>query len=357
MSEVTDPRSPRRRGGPRERPLAPGPEVQEPVVAVVAVVAAPRRAAPPPPAAPSAREVTDFDGLRAIAELDPAAVRAMMDSVGSGGVRPTFREGQRVRGRVTSIGQQNVFLDVGGKADAALDRLEFGEIALGEVVDAFVVSTDGELRLTRSPSGSAAREMLVEAGKAKLPVNGKIFSVGEAGWQVMLADGIKAFCPASHTGAAEVTDETHVGQSLTFLIHDLRGRDVVVSRRALVQAEDRAVASQRMGTLSVNDVLEGTVSQVRDFGAFVKLPNALEGLVHISNVADRRVNHPSEVVKEGDVVKVRVLGIDLERRRIDLGIRQAVELSASPASRPSAAPVVRGFGQLAALLKDVKVRK
>lgn len=356
MSEATEPPAPRRRGGPRERVVAPAPEVEVPAAPVVQVAAAPRRP-PPVPVALSVRDVTDFDGLRAIAELDPAVVRAMMDSVGAGGVRPTFRVGQRVRGRVTSIGQQNVFLDVGGKADAALDRLEFGEIALGEIVDAFVVSTDGELRLTRTPSGSAAREMLVAAGEAKLPVDGKIVAVGEAGWQVMLTDGIKAFCPASHTGAAEVADETQVGQTLKFLVHDLRGRDVVVSRRSLIQAEDRAVASQRMGTLSVNDVLEGTVSQVRDFGAFVKLPNALEGLVHISNLADRRVNHPSEVVKEGDLVKVRVLGIDVERRRIDLGIRQAIEMSAAPAARPSAAPVARGFGQLAALLKDVKVRK
>lgn len=357
-SESTDPRQPRRRGGPRERVEAPVAVESAPIV--TATSAPVRRAVSAAPAAPAPRDPTDFDGLRAIGDMDPAEVHAMMDAFPSSSTRGRFKAGQRIRGRVTSIGDQHVFLDVGGKADAALDRLEFGDVQLGDTVDAFVASTDGELRLTRAPSGSAAREMFAEAQTAKLPIEGKIVAVADSGWQITLADGIKAFCPASHTGANDVADVAHIGTSMPFLIHDLRGRDVVLSRRALVEADERAVATERLGSINVNDVVEGTVTKVMDFGAFVKLPTGVEGMVHISNMADRRIAHPSEVVKEGDVVKVRVLAIDVARRRVDLGMRQAIEMSAAPAPRQGrepSAPVIRGFGQFAALLKDVKVKK
>lgn len=352
MSE-SDRRAPRRRG-PRT-PEAP-PAEPAAVEVEVAVRPAPVRAAPPPPAAPSPRAPTDFDGLRAVAEMDAADVRALMESYGGGQRQGALRVGQRVRGRVTSVGQQSVFVDVGGKADASIDRLELTQVELGETIEAFVVSTDGEVRLTRTPSGSAAREMLAEAQTAKMPVSGKVTAVSDSGWQVQLADGIGAFCPGSHTGAGEVGDPGHVGQSFPFLVHDLRGRDVVLSRRALVEAEERAAAAERYGALNVNDVLEGPVTRVADFGAFVKLPGGLEGMVHISNLADRRIKHPSDVVKEGDVVKVRVLAVDRARRRVDLGMKQAADGgSTTPApDRPGSS---RGFDVFAALLKDVRVKR
>jgi len=263
---------------------------------------------------------------------------------------------------VTSIGAQNVFLDVGGKADAAIDRLELGDVALGDVIDAFVVSTDGELRLTRTPSGGAAREMLAEAQTAKMAVTGKVTAVSDSGWQVQLADGIKAFCPGSHTGAGETGDPTHVGQSFSFLVHDLRGRDVVLSRRALVAAEEKAMSAQRYGSIQINDVVEGTVTSVREFGAFVKLPNGVEGMVHISNLADRRIKHPSEVVKEGDKVTVRVLGVDAARRRVELSMKSGGGTSSGGGERggegsSSGGGASRGFDVFAALLKDVKVKR
>ncbi len=353
MSDA-DRRAPRRRGPRPAAEAAPVVVVPEVPASPVAVVAAPP-VAPPAPVV-SARAPTDFDGLRAVADMDPAAVRAMMEEFGGARRTGGLRVGQRVRGRVTSVGQQSVFLDVGGKADAAIDRLELGEVELGEQIEAFVLSTDGEVRLTRTPSGSAAREMLAEAQTAKMPVAGKITAVSDAGWQVQLADGIGAFCPASHTGAGEVGDAGHVGQSLPFLVHDLRGRDVVLSRRALVEAEERAMLAERYGALQVNDVVQGTVSRLAEFGAFVKLSGGLEGMVHISNLADRRVKHPSEVVKEGDVVSVRVLAVDRVRRRVELGMKQAAapDGASLAADRPGSS---RGFDVFAALLKDVRVKR
>ncbi len=336
----------RQKGGRR----TPAPE--EPVVEVTEAPRASTSPAITPPPAISPRAVTDFDGLRAIGEMDPAEVRAMMDAFTKTPARSNLRAGQRVRARVSSVGSMVIFCDLGGKADATLDRLEVtAGINAGDTIDAFVLSTDGgEIRLTLKPSGSAVREMLEEAMNAKIAVDGKVASAGEAGWDVTLADGLRAFCPASHCGVPDVADAAHVGRSLPFHVHDLRGRDVVVSRKQIVEAESRAADSARLGELREGSVHDATVVSLREFGAFVKLANGAEGLVHLSNLADRRVKHPSEVVKEGDAVRVRVLAIDSARRRLDLGIKQAVEISAG---RNDSA----GFNPFASLLKDVRVKR
>lgn len=336
----------RQKGGRR----APAPEepVAEPTEAPRAITSP---AITPAPAIPP-RAVTDFDGLRAIGEMDPAEVRAMMDAFTRTPARSNLRAGQRVRARVSSVGSMVIFCDLGGKSDATLDRLEVtAGINAGDTIDAFVLSTEGgEIRLTLKPSGSAVREMLEEAMNAKIAVDGKVAGAGEAGWDVTLADGVRAFCPASHCGVPDVADPSHVGRSLPFHVHDLRGRDVVVSRKQIVEAESRAADSARLGELREGSVHDATVVSLREFGAFVKLANGAEGLVHLSNLADRRVKHPSEVVKEGDAVRVRVLAIDSARRRLDLGIKQAVEISAG---RNDSA----GFNPFASLLKDVRVKR
>lgn len=360
MSEVADPRLPRRRGGPRER-VKPPPEVaperseaeEAPVAVTVSVRAAPR----PEPAGPAPREATDFEGLRAIGEMDPAAVRAAMEAFSQPRGHGGFKVGQRVVGRVTSIGEQVVFLDVGGKADASLDRLELGEVALGEEIAAYVAGFEGEVRLTRKPSGSAAREMFAEAMAAGAPVQGTIVTAADSGWQVSLGDGVRGFCPGSHTGEEDCAAAEHGGRTLSFLVHDLRGRDVVLSRRALLEAENREQESARFGAAEVNAVVVGVVSRLADFGAFVKLANGLEGLVHISNLSDQRVKHPSDVVKEGDEVRVRVLAVDRARRRIDLGMKQAADAPAAAEMTAAPGGSRAGFGLFASLLKDVKVKK
>ncbi len=358
MTETPDPRSPRRRGGPRERLAAP-PEV-EVEVAAPAPAPAPRAARSAPvaaPAAPSARETTDFDGLRAIGDMDPAAVRAAMEAFTQPRTQGLFKVGQRVVGRVTSIGAQAVFLDLGGKSDASLDRMELGEVELGEQLVAYVSGFEGEVRLTLKPSGSGAREMFAEAMAAKATVQGTVTAAADSGWQVSLGEGVRGFCPGSHTGEEDCASAEHVGRSFSFLVHDLRGRDVVLSRRALIEAENRETQSARYGEAEVNAVVTGVVSRLADFGAFVKLENGLEGLVHISNLTDHRVKHPSEVVKEGDEVRVRVLAVDRARRRIDLGLRQATEGNAAPEMSAAPEGSRTGFGLFASLLKDVKVKE
>lgn len=363
--QMTTSETPRR---PLRRPRRDAPEatVETPPPVVLAVTAttpakASRAAAidrTPAVLPPAPREPTDFAGLQAIADLDRSEIRAAMDAAMGASNGRSFKAGQRVIGHISTLSMQNVFVDIGGKSDAVIDRLELGNVHVGDRLDAFVASTDGgEIRLTRTPSGSAAREMLQEAMASKLELEGKVSVAADSGWQVALTDGLRGFCPASHTSVSEVADQEHVGKSYQFHIQELRGADVVLTRRAIVDAQEREAEAERMGAVREGDVFDAVVVSLRDFGAFVKLSNGVEGMVHVSNIAAARPKHPSEVLKEGDAVRVRVLGIDRERRRVDLGIRQAVEMAATSQTGPRSPAPSRGFNVFAGLLGDVKVRK
>lgn len=351
---MTDqPDAPSRSARNMRRRAAPVDAETAPVETEGAQPPAPRAVAAPP--APAPRDPTDFDGLQNIAHMDRADVDALMaqfvPKANGGRVRP----GDRVEANVTRIASGSVFLDIGGKADAALDRQELPEdVAIGDRIVAWVHSfKDGEIRLTRTPSGEAARDMLREAQAAREPVSGKVVSANDHGVEVELGEGVRAFCPLSQLGA-DVDPASLVGTTTQFRVTDTRGRDVIVSRRAILEEEARAGDVEKLRGLREGDVVEGTVSSLREFGAFVKLEGGIEGLVHISNLSHTRVKDPAEVVKEGQIVKVRVLSVDLDRRRVNLGIRQAED---APVHRATAQATGRGFNVFADLLSGVKPRK
>lgn len=342
---------PRPRGQPRKRPSEPPVLPAEPVPA----------AEPPPPSVvappPEARVPTDFDALRAIGEMDRAEVAAMLDAFSVGARAPALRQGQRIRARVSRLGAATAFLDVGGKADGVIDRLDLGEgVNVGDTVDVFVLSTrDGEVRLTRTPSGEGAREMLREAKDAGMTVSGRVVSANEHGVQVELGDGVRAFCPLAQLSRLTVEDAGEwVGRSVAFRVLDVRGRDVLVSHKSVEDEEAKDAAAQRLAALREGDVYDGEVTRIAEFGAFVKIPGEIEGLVHVSNIRRERTNHPSEVLKEGQAVRVRVLAVDAARQRLNLGIKQAED---APTRAETAPTTSRGFDVFAGLLRDVKVRR
>lgn len=348
---VSESRPPRRRRPASDLPADPG------VAEVPGEPAAP--AAAPAAEPPRARVPTDLGALQAVADLDRAQLDALMAefSPRKGGAGP--RKGDRVRAVVSRVTGSTVFVDVGGKADGAVDRLDFSaDVAVGDVVELYVVGTkDGELRLTRSLGGDATRDMLDEARANGIPIQGKVGARNEGGFEVLLSGNVRAFCPVSHIDvhADEAELDTYVGRTLAFRVIDLRGRDVVVSHRAIAAEEARADQGRRLAEMQVGSVHDGTVVTLRDFGAFVRLANGLEGLVHISNIGDRRVKHPSEALTEGQAVRVRVLAVDAARKRVDLGMRQ---VDAPVEAEPGAAPAQAGsFGTLGALLAGVQVRK
>ena len=264
------------------------------------------------PSAPAEEE--DFAALFA-ASLQPAV----------------FEIGQLLQGVVVLIARDVVFLDVGGKGEATMDltelQIEDGEVTVevGATVEGVVVSTAGGIKLSHKlVQGAATRRQVEEAYRAKLPVEGRVESVNKGGYEVRIG-GQRAFCPLSQIDTAFTSDpEVHVGQVYTFRILEYKdeGGDLVVSRRALIEEEEREQEADVRKTIIPGADVPGRIVSVRPYGAFVDLGGGIQGLLHVSEMGWSRVSDPSTVVQAGDTVTVRVLGVDNEKGKISLGMRQ-----------------------------------
>jgi small subunit ribosomal protein S1 len=254
-------------------------------------------------ATPGADEAGDFAAL--FAEQQQTQPR-------QGRLRP----GQKVQAKVAHLGAEVAFLDLGGKGEGIIDLRELrndkGEllVQVGEPIEGYVLSLgEGTVVVTRSVPKGAGREVLQNAFEAHLPVEGTVTAVNKGGLEIDLG-GMRAFCPASQIDVRFVDDTSaFVGQKLKFLVQELRGGNAILSRRALLEEERKGQAAELRKTLDVGSVLEGTVTSVRDFGAFVDL-GGIEGLVHVSELSHARVAHAQDVVKVGQNVRVQVLRID-----------------------------------------------
>lgn len=247
----------------------------------------------------------------------------------------TFREGQTVEGRVVSVGSEVAFVDVGGKGEATIDLDELADddgridVRPGDIVQGVVVSVRGGIKLShRLARRAASAEQLADAHRAGLPVEGRVERSVKGGYEVRVA-GQRAFCPISQIDKAYTEDPAvHEGRVYNFRIIEHRPPDrLVLSRRALQEEEDREAEAEVRARAIAGAVLEGTVSGLVDYGAFVDLGGGVRGLLHVSEMGWSRVGHPSEVVQVGDEVDVQVLGVDPEKGRIRLGLKQ---LQANP---------------------------
>jgi len=348
-------------------PDAPRPDVlEEAVTAWIRSESAPAPRAPVAPEldAPSPRAPTDFEGLKSVGEMDPAEVAAMMAAFAPARHTGPLRPGQRVRGAISRLTSTLAFVSVGAKSDASIERAELNPaVALGDVLDAYVVSVkDGDIRLSRSLGGDSTRALLDEAVENKIPVQGKVVSRNENGFIVLLSGDVKAYCPNSQIDHQPEADlDAYIGRSLSFRVLDTRGREAKVSHRAIAEIEARAVADAALGTVVEGEVYDGVVTGIREFGAFVRLASGVEGLVRLPNLSKKRVESAASAVTEGQAVRVRVLSVDLERKRVDLGIRQVEEADTSVGDkqprRAESLTTGGSFGTLGALLQDVRVAK
>ena len=267
-------------------------------------------------------------------ERDADADKAEMAALLAGTSMPeTPDQGATVRGTVLTIGAEDAFLDIGAKSEAVIARAELlgddGELAVGpgDVVEATVLSTSDGIRLTRRIGKGAGqgREALEAAHQSGIPVDGKVAAVRKGGYDVTLPGNTRAFCPISQINNQYVDDpEVWVGQDLEFLITELKGRNVVVSRRRLLDAQQAELAAATREKLAEGAVLTGEVVRLAGFGAFVDL-GGVQGLLHVSQMSHTRVSHPSEVVQVGDRVTVQVLNIDDDKGRIGLGMKQLIQ--------------------------------
>ena len=240
-------------------------------------------------------------------------------------------KGQTIEGTVVSIGAEVALVDVGGKSEAVIEIDELKdpeghvEVHVGDRIQAVVVSTAGGLTLSRRLAlGAATARQLEDAFQAGLPVEGKVEGAVKGGYEVRIGRQ-RAFCPVSQIDIVRNTEPAqHEGRLYKFRIVEYKegGRNIVVSRRALLEEEQRASAEDIRKTIVEGAVLSGRVASVRDFGAFVDLGGGIQGLLHVSEMGWTRVSDPSQVVKPGDEIRVVVLRVDADKQKISLGLRQ-----------------------------------
>jgi small subunit ribosomal protein S1 len=249
-----------------------------------------------------------------------------------------LEQGELVEGRIVAIGPEVALVDVGRKGEAVMDIAEVKnadgefEVAVGDLVQAMVVSTSGGLTLSRKLAGAAASDRQFEAAfQSGLPVEGKVEREVKGGYEVRVGRR-RAFCPISQIDVRGANTSAHAGHVYQFRIIEYKeeGANVVLSRRALLEEEQRTNAVKVREKIAPGAVMTGRVASVREFGAFVDLGAGVQGLLHVSEMSWSRVSNPAEMVKVGDEITVKVLRVDEEKQKISLGLKQ---LSPDPWSR------------------------
>ncbi len=249
-----------------------------------------------------------------------------------------FDEGDVVSGSVVRIDKDEVLVDIGYKSEGVIPANELSirrsvdpseEVSLGEQVDALVLTKEdqeGRLLLSKKRARfEKAWRKIEAAAESGEPVDGIVIEVVKGG--LILDLGVRGFLPASLVDIRRVHNlDEFKGQTLECKVIELnRSRNnVVLSRRAVLEEERKEVREQILGRLEPGMVVEGKISNIVDFGAFVDL-EGIDGLIHISELSWSHVNHPSEVLSIGETVRVKVLDIDRDRQRISLGLKQTQE--------------------------------
>ena len=283
-----------------------------------------------PPAISEARVVEGSDGM--LLEIDGQIVPNYDATI------VPFEEGDVVTGKVVRIDKDEVLVDIGYKSEGVIPNNELSirksvdpneEVELGEEVDALVLTKedqDGRLILSKKRARfERAWRKIEAAAESGEPVNGAVIEVVKGGLIVDL--GVRGFLPASLVDIRRVPNlDEYLGQTIQTKVIELnRSRNnVVLSRRAVLEEERKEQRQAILERLQPGLIIEGQISNIVDFGAFVDL-DGIDGLIHISELSWSHVNHPSEVLSIGQTVEVKVLDIDRDRQRISLGLKQTQE--------------------------------
>ena len=231
--------------------------------------------------------------------------------------------GDKVSGRVAKISKDTVFVDLGGKSEGIADLQEFldknGNLTVkeGDWVEMRVSSTREDIHLTKGIKiqGAGALEILREAQRDLIPVEGRVSAVVKGGFEVDLS-GIRSFCPLSQIDIRFCEKpEDHIGARYPFRIMEIKekGKNIIVSRRVLLEEEQEKRSKETLERLRVDLGCEGKVTKLADFGAFVDI-GGIDGMVHLSEISHVRIKHPSEILKIGQPVKVKVLKIESDKK-------------------------------------------
>jgi small subunit ribosomal protein S1 len=241
-----------------------------------------------------------------------------------------LNDGEMIKGMVVGITKTDVVLNIGFKSDGLVSLNEFRDtpgLKIGDEVEVMVVEKedrDGNLNLSRKQARiTRAWERIVEVHKTGEIVTGTVTSKTKGGLIVDVF-GMETFLPGSQIDVKPVTDyDQFVGKTMEFKVVKINEaiKNAVVSHKALIESDIEAQRAQIIGKLEKGQVLEGTVKNITDFGAFMDL-GGLDGLLYITDISWGRINHPSEVLKLDQKINVVVLDFDDEKKRISLGLKQ-----------------------------------
>ena len=243
-----------------------------------------------------------------------------------------IKEGEVTRGRVVSVDDDNVTIDVGFKSEGLVPTWEFMEedgtllIKAGDIVGVLVEEAEDQNGLIVLSKEKADRLLVWDdisnAYKADEPVEGTVIARVKGGLAVDI--GVKAFLPGSQVDLRPVRNLEHVvGQKLKFKIIKFNKRrgNIVLSRRALLETERQKMRAATLETLAPGQIVDGVIKNLTDYGAFIDL-GGIDGLLHVTDMSWGRVNHPSELFQVGDEIKIKVLKFDPESERVSLGLKQ-----------------------------------
>ncbi len=227
-----------------------------------------------------------------------------------------FKTGDKIKGEIISIGMDTVFINTGAKIDAAVNKEELlddnGELPykVGDTLELYVVSADeNEMRLSRALSGAGGLNILEDAFKARLPVEGKVTEECKGGFRVKVMHKT-AFCPMSQMDIKYVdSPDDYLGKTFAFMITKFgeKGRNIVLSRKVILAEEQKKAKDEFLKKIKKGDILEGKVTGIMPYGIFVELFPSIEGMVHISELGWSRTDDPGKLFKKDDMVKVKVL--------------------------------------------------
>ncbi len=244
-----------------------------------------------------------------------------------------FKNGALVEGTVTAVKGDDVYVDVGYKSAGVVDKSEFGEdeVKVGDKVTVMIVQLENEktgtIEISKRRADEKIRwEKILQRYTEGSVVKGTIRSAVRGGLLVRI-DDVEAFLPGSQVDVSPTKElEPYIGQTMDFKVIKISNerRNLIISRRELIEGELAEKRAELLANLKEGEIRKGRVKNITDFGAFIDL-DGLDGLLHITDMSWGRLKHPAEILKVGQEINVMVLGVDRERERVSLGLKQTQE--------------------------------
>src|SRR3984893_3790893 len=235
----------------------------------------------------------------------------------------TPEQGELLKGQIVSIYGDDAFVSYGGPSEAVMAAAELDGLDVGDTVEGTVIRTAPDIRISRKLArGKASLDQLRQVYEARLPVEAKIAARNKGGFDVNIG-GLRAFCPLSQIALGKIDNpNAFIGQLFEFRVTELSddGRRIVVSRAALLKEQNAARAEETRKAIVPGAELTGTVKTLTPFGAFIDL-GGIDGLLHVSEMSRRRVSDPKEIVSVGQQVRVKVIRVENDAKRISLSMK------------------------------------